>query len=948
MSKPITRKEEYLAAAAGDKVDYPAYPMTREEAYLQRIAQGGGIEANTGETPTGTLESLKIGDEVYAVPSGGGGGGTSDYSALNNKPQINGVTLIGNKTTQDLNISYDDLQNKPTIPSAQIQSDWEQTDTSKADFIKNKPSIPDDLADLNDDSSHRTVTDTEKSTWNGKSDFSGDYNDLQNKPTIPDPQVQADWNQTDNTKPDFIKNKPSVPSGQVQSDWAQTTSSEPDYIKNKPSLGSAASKNVPSTGDAGSGEVVMGNDSRLSDSRPASDVSSWAKQATKPSYTANEVGAIPSTDKGANGGVATLGNDGIVPSSQLPSMFDGDYNSLTNKPTLGTAAAKDVPSAGNASLTEVVMGSDSRLSDDRNAKDVYTWAKSATKPTYTATEVGAIPSTDKGANGGVAELDSNGKVPSSQLPSYVDDVLSYASQSAFPATGETGKIYIAEDTNKTYRWSGSAYAEISASLALGETSSTAYRGDRGKTAYDHSQTTGNPHGTTKSDVGLGNVPNVTTNFQTPTFTEASTRNNIASGEKLSVILGKIQKFFNDLKTVAFSGSYNDLTDKPSLATVATSGSYNDLTDKLTFDNVPTDGSNNPVKSDGVYDSEKDIYAVMGKMGAKNLLPYPYKETTKTLNGITFTDNGDGTITTNGTATSDAIFVLYQSGVSLLKVGRYILSGCPEGGGTNIYKIQAAKNDWTFVGADFGAGAVFEITNESTQQIQYIRILVSSGQTVSNLTFKPMFRLASDTDDTYQPYAKTNKELTDEIATKTKNFQGTIAEWNQLTTAEKKAYDHASITGTGGGEYNVDKSTGDLVQTSGMPSEYPATQVMLSDGVTSVEDALEALNQEIIISITANGVKTYGQYFTELYNAIHNYNGIRKQSLTLQIGVRIFKLSYFDSGEYQFSMFAVGTYVYSRGVVLNASACGYKLAQNTTITNLINDVPASGEIITVYQ
>lgn len=164
-------------------------------------------------------------------------------------------------------------------------------------------------------------------------------------------------------------------------------------------------------------------------------------------------------------------------------------------------------------------------------------------------------------------------------------------------------------------------------------------------------------------------------------------------------------------------------------------------------------------AEDTHDIEEDIYAVMGKMGAKNLIPYPYKETTKTVNGITFTDNGDGTITANGTATSDAIIVLYQNSVSLLKVGRYILSGCPEGGGANIYKIQAAKNDWTFGGADFGVGAVFEITNESTQQIQYIRIVVSSGQTVSDLTFKPMFRLASDTDGTYQPYAKTNRELT---------------------------------------------------------------------------------------------------------------------------------------------------------------------------------------------
>lgn len=236
-----------------------------------------------------------------------------------------------------------------------------------------------------------------------------------------------------------------------------------------------------------------------------------------------------------------------------------------NASDLGTAAAKDVPSSGNASSNQVVMGNDTRLSDSRNAKDVSAWAKASTKPSYTASEVGAIATTAKGAANGVAELDSAGKVLTNQLPSFVDDVLEYNSMSAFPATGETGKIYVAKDTNKTYRWSGTAYVEISPSLALGETSSTAYRGDRGKTAYDHSQlTSGNPHNVTKSDVGLGNVPNVSTNDQTPTFTQASSRANIVSGEKLSVIFGKVMKFFSDLKAVAFSGSYTDLDNKPTI------------------------------------------------------------------------------------------------------------------------------------------------------------------------------------------------------------------------------------------------------------------------------------------------------------------------------------------------------------------------------------------------
>ena len=183
-----------------------------------------------------------------------------------------------------------------------------------------------------------------------------------------------------------------------------------------------------------------------------------------------------------------------------------------------------------------------------------------------------ISSTLKGANNGVAELDENGKVLTSQLPSYVDDVIEATALSNFPSTGEAGKIYVDTSTNKTYRWSGSGYTEISASLALGETSSTAYRGDRGKVAYDHSQATHartdatkveasttngnikingtetkvythpsgtNPHGTTKSDVGLGNVPNVATNDQTPTYTEASSLAKLTSGEKLSVAFGNI-------------------------------------------------------------------------------------------------------------------------------------------------------------------------------------------------------------------------------------------------------------------------------------------------------------------------------------------------------------------------------------------------------------------------
>lgn len=121
---------------------------------------------------------------------------------------------------------------------------------------------------------------------------------------------------------------------------------------------------------------------------------------------------------------------------------------------------------------------------------VPSWAKASNKPSYTASEVGAIASSLKGAVNGVAELDSSGLVPSSQLPSYVDDVLEYSAKSSFPTTGEAGKIYVDTATNLSYRWGGSAYVEISPSLGLGTTSSTAFRGDYGNTAYAHATNKG--------------------------------------------------------------------------------------------------------------------------------------------------------------------------------------------------------------------------------------------------------------------------------------------------------------------------------------------------------------------------------------------------------------------------------------------------------------------------
>ena len=138
---------------------------------------------------------------------------------------------------------------------------------------------------------------------------------------------------------------------------------------------------------------------------------------------------------------------------------------------------------------------------------------------------------------GIAPLDSNSKVPAEYLPSYVDDVLEYATKAAFPTIGESGKIYVSLDDNITYRWSGSAYIEISKSLALGETISTAYPGSKGKkNAEDianHILDRNNPHNVTKAQLGLDKVNN-TSDLDKPVSTAMSR----ALDDKVDKVTGK--------------------------------------------------------------------------------------------------------------------------------------------------------------------------------------------------------------------------------------------------------------------------------------------------------------------------------------------------------------------------------------------------------------------------
>lgn len=163
------------------------------------------------------------------------------------------------------------------------------------------------------------------------------------------------------------------------------------------------------------------------------------------------------------------------------------YLNMEESRTANTVLAGPEGKAGVATFRKLVADdipsiTKSKISDfpsSMPASDVYSWAKAASKPSYNFSEIGGQVN---------ASTQLTGEIPSGLLPSYVDDVLEYEGLDKFPKTGETGKIYTDTTTNKIYRWGGSTYVVISDSLALGTTSSTAYRGDLGNEAHSWAST----------------------------------------------------------------------------------------------------------------------------------------------------------------------------------------------------------------------------------------------------------------------------------------------------------------------------------------------------------------------------------------------------------------------------------------------------------------------------
>ena len=243
-------------------------------------------------------------------------------------------------------------------------------------------------------------------------------------------------------------------------------------------------------------------------------IASGANKYTHPSFTARNAGlykvtvnnqghvtnavavtkeditalGIPAQDTNTTYTVATTSKDGLM-SSEDKTKLDGIASGANKTVVDSSLSSSSTNPVQNKVINSALAG---KVSTSRtvNGKAL------SSNIVLTASDVNAIPSSQKGTAGGVASLDSSGFILSSQLPPSVDEILEgYLYNNAFyedeehdvEIDAQSSKIYVDLNNNLTYRWSGTAYVEISKSLAIGETSSTAYRGDRGKIAYDHSQ-----------------------------------------------------------------------------------------------------------------------------------------------------------------------------------------------------------------------------------------------------------------------------------------------------------------------------------------------------------------------------------------------------------------------------------------------------------------------------
>lgn len=387
-------------------------------------------------------------------------------------------------------------------------------------------------------------------------------------------------------------------------------------------------------------------------------------------------------------------------------------------------------------------------------------------------------------------------------------------------------------------------------------------------------------GINASAVGLGNVPNVATDDQTPTFTTAQSRNNLVSGEKLSVMLGKISKFFNDLKTVAFTGNYKDLTDKPQFDTMPTAGAdYSG--DVVQYVGATTASYTHGyyyecVNNGGVYSWVQTNVQPSGGSGSGHTIVNGAGTSMTQRDALQFTGGlsvSDDSTNERTVVSGDYELITWTDWQTILADHEEdlhpnaIITGAPGADGdisvelmTKLWENPSptssfASQNITLSSADYDLLLI--IYRWSTTSDTNLSVIAKKGQSFAMIiptnggsTARNYERYATYTDETH--YAIDNCSYTG--GTTSNNNAIPIAVYGIKTTASVKI-----------------SAIAESVSTS-------ADKCMLDDGVTSVEDAINYSSVEKIV----------GQWYDgkNIYRMIIEYNGILPKSQNVQISTAL--------------------------------------------------------------
>lgn len=488
------------------------------------------------------------------------------------------------------------------------------------------------------------------------------------------------------------------------------------------------------------------------------------------------------------------------------------YDSSISR-TANTVLAAPNGSNGTASFRKLVANdipslTKSKISDfpsSMPASDVYSWAKAASKPSYSFGEISGQVN---------ASTQLTGTVPSACLPSYVDDVVEYNGVANFPKTGEVGKIYTDTSTNKIYRWGGSSYVVISDTLALGTTSSTAYRGDLGNEAHSWASTAkshADAHGSafasglykittnsaghvtaaaavTKADITALGIPGSDTDTWRPivnnlTSTATDQSLSAAQGKALNDKFGSYVPTSRAVNGKALTGNISLSYGDVGAAAASHSHSYLPLSGGTVTgrivrgagssyisarDNVAVFGSSKATDSYNVVVGQKTKNGVwaIGNLGSNDNLLFSYSSDTNYNSGNNTTVNvnlpavdgtialtsqipsvGNGTVTITQNGTTKGTFTMNQGGNTTIALSD-----------TNTNTTYSAGTGLSLSGTTFSLGSSgvsagtygpsANVTGNNNATISVPQITVDAYGRVTSVTNRTYTSVNTDTNTTY--------------------------------------------------------------------------------------------------------------------------------------------------------------------------------------------------------